>query len=151
MLYTMRNNYKPYKMRWEVFTRDNFTCQYCGQSAPDVIITVDHKIPVNAGGQDSLDNLVTACQACNFGKSDNVPPFWGVYSVTKRPGRPPVEPSMKQRVIAFLHQHEQATATQIAEALHCSRPAVSALLNTSPKFILTRKSQEGAFYRVSTT
>ena len=30
------------KMRFEVFKRDKFTCQYCGRKAPDVILEVDH-------------------------------------------------------------------------------------------------------------
>ena len=34
------------KLRFEVFKRDSFTCQYCGKSAPDVILHVDHILPV---------------------------------------------------------------------------------------------------------
>ena len=30
------------KIRFEVFKRDAFTCQYCGQMAPDVLLEVDH-------------------------------------------------------------------------------------------------------------
>lgn len=54
--------------RFEVFKRDAFTCQYCGATPPSVILHVDHITAVAAGGDNSLDNLVTACQPCNAGK-----------------------------------------------------------------------------------
>lgn len=57
-------------VRFEVFKRDNFTCQYCGAKAPDVILHVDHINPVSKGGDNEIINLVTACQPCNLGKSD---------------------------------------------------------------------------------
>ena len=37
-------------VRFEVFKRDGFKCQYCGASAPDVILEVDHIVPVAEGG-----------------------------------------------------------------------------------------------------
>lgn len=58
-----------YALRWQILERDNFTCQYCGQRAPDAKLEVDHKIPVSEGGKDEPDNLVTSCYACNRGKS----------------------------------------------------------------------------------
>jgi hypothetical protein len=58
------------KMRFEVFKRDKFTCQYCGRKAPDVILNADHLEPVAKGGRTSLLNLITACFDCNSGKSD---------------------------------------------------------------------------------
>lgn len=60
------------KVRFEVFKRDSFICQYCGQSAPDVILHVDHIQPVSKGGDNDIMNLVTSCQACNSGKSDRL-------------------------------------------------------------------------------
>lgn len=58
------------KIRFEVFKRDSFTCQYCGCKAPDVILEVDHINPVAKGGKNDLMNLVTSCFDCNRGKSD---------------------------------------------------------------------------------
>lgn len=58
------------KTRFEVFKRDSFACRYCGARAPSVVLHVDHVIPVAAGGDDRLINLVTACFDCNAGKSD---------------------------------------------------------------------------------
>lgn len=57
-------------VRFEVFKRDSFTCQYCGQKAPDVILEIDHITPVAGGGTNDILNLVTACRACNAGKRD---------------------------------------------------------------------------------
>ena len=56
------------KVRFGVFKRDSFACRYCGATAPNVQLHVDHVIPVADGGTDDFDNLVTACAACNFGK-----------------------------------------------------------------------------------
>jgi 5-methylcytosine-specific restriction endonuclease McrA len=47
----------------EVFRRDNYICQYCGQ--PATWPTVDHVIPRFRGGECSWGNLVTACPQCN--------------------------------------------------------------------------------------
>lgn len=55
-------------LRFEVFKRDSFRCQYCGRSAPDVILEVDHIIPVAEGGKNDLLNLITSCRDCNRGK-----------------------------------------------------------------------------------
>lgn len=60
----------PKSVRFEVFKRDKFKCQYCGSSAPDVILEVDHIKPVSKGGTDDLLNLVTSCRDCNRGKSN---------------------------------------------------------------------------------
>lgn len=57
-------------VRFEVFKRDSFTCQYCGEKAPDVILEIDHITPVAGGGGNDILNLVTACRSCNSGKSD---------------------------------------------------------------------------------
>jgi 5'-3' exonuclease len=56
------------KIRFEVFKRDQFKCQYCGASAPDIVLHVDHINPVNNGGDNDILNLITSCQPCNSGK-----------------------------------------------------------------------------------
>lgn len=57
------------RIRFEVFKRDNFTCQYCGAKAPEVILEVDHIKPVKEGGINEIMNLITSCFDCNHGKS----------------------------------------------------------------------------------
>ena len=58
------------KIRFEVFKRDNFTCQYCGRKAPEIVLNVDHIEPVAKGGTNDIYNLVTSCFECNNGKRD---------------------------------------------------------------------------------
>lgn len=61
------------RLRYEVLRRDNYACRYCGAGAPDVKLTVDHVIPVTLGGSDEPQNLITACEPCNNGKSSTSP------------------------------------------------------------------------------
>ncbi len=58
------------KLRFEVFKRDKFTCQYCGKISPNVVLEVDHIDPVSKGGDNSILNLITSCFDCNSGKSN---------------------------------------------------------------------------------
>lgn len=62
----------PKKIRFEVFKRDKFTCQYCGKSAPDVVLNCDHVHPKAKGGKDDILNLITSCFDCNQGKKDRL-------------------------------------------------------------------------------
>lgn len=61
------------RTRYEVLKRDNHTCRYCGASAPDATLTVDHVTPVALGGTDDPSNLVAACRDCNAGKASTSP------------------------------------------------------------------------------
>lgn len=70
----------------EIFRRDDFTCQYCGQHS--AVLTIDHIIPRHRGGTHSWENLVTACPACNRRKGGRTPQEAGM---TLR--RLPFEPS----------------------------------------------------------
>lgn len=57
------------RLRYEILRRDNHTCRYCGVAAPDAPLRIDHVTPVALGGTDTADNLVTACEPCNSGKT----------------------------------------------------------------------------------
>ncbi|WP_326768604.1 HNH endonuclease [Streptomyces sp. NBC_01591] len=57
------------RLRYEILRRDNHTCRYCGATAPDAPLCVDHVTPVALGGTDTPNNLVTSCEPCNSGKS----------------------------------------------------------------------------------
>jgi hypothetical protein len=60
----------PPSLRFAVLERDGFKCKYCGRDASDGIkLTVDHINPAVLGGDDSMDNLIAACNECNAGKS----------------------------------------------------------------------------------
>ena len=41
----------------------------CGRNKDEVVVEVDHVIPVASGGTDELENLATLCRDCNRGKS----------------------------------------------------------------------------------
>ena len=56
-------------VRFAVFKRDGFVCQYCGAVPPKVLLEVDHIIPVCEGGGNDEANLITACFDCNRGKA----------------------------------------------------------------------------------
>lgn len=68
------------RLRFSVFHRDNFTCQYCGAQPPGVVLVCDHIVPVSQGGPNTLENLITSCEPCNQGKADR--------SLRDRPVRP---------------------------------------------------------------
>jgi hypothetical protein len=55
-------------LRFNVFKRDSFACQYCGATPPGSVLEVDHIHPVSQGGKNVIDNLITACFDCNRGK-----------------------------------------------------------------------------------
>ena len=64
------NNYftDPNKRR-ELFERDKWICQYCGEKVNRQNATLDHFIPKSKSGDDSKDNLRTCCLVCNGIKS----------------------------------------------------------------------------------
>jgi len=64
----------PPKLRFRVFMRDNFTCQYCKRTKEDdgVKLQADHIIAYSNGGETVFENLITACWDCNIGKSNMV-------------------------------------------------------------------------------
>lgn len=63
------------KLREFIKTRDNFTCCNCGNSThvePNLLLEIDHIIPVAKGGRTEEDNLQTLCWKCNRAKSDKI-------------------------------------------------------------------------------
>ena len=71
--------------RRNIFHRDNYTCQYCGnKTGPH---TIDHIIPKERNGGDSWENLVTACARCNLVKGNRSPEEMGM-ALIKKPVRP---------------------------------------------------------------
>lgn len=56
-------------LRFEIFKRDKFTCQYCGRTPPEVMLELDHIVPLSQGGSEEFSNLITSCFDCNRGKA----------------------------------------------------------------------------------
>jgi DNA-directed RNA polymerase subunit RPC12/RpoP len=57
--------YNVLENRLKVFERDNYKCHYCQKQLTRFTATLDHIQPVSRGGDNSYENLVTACLHCN--------------------------------------------------------------------------------------
>ena len=63
------------KFRQYIISRDNYTCQNCGNSVeyePNLLLEVDHIIPISKGGLTTEDNLQTLCWKCNRHKGSKI-------------------------------------------------------------------------------
>ena len=61
---------RPAFTRFNVFLRDRFACQYCGNREE---LTFDHLLPLSRGGRTTWDNVVAACAICNLKKGGRLP------------------------------------------------------------------------------
>ena len=59
--------------RQNVFERDEFHCQYCGNHFDTRELNLDHVIPRDKGGKNSWENIVTSCIRCNTRKANKLP------------------------------------------------------------------------------
>ena len=57
--------------RFEVFSRDKYTCQYCERETKE--LTLDHVIPRSRGGEHDWENVVSCCFSCNRRKAGRTP------------------------------------------------------------------------------
>ena len=79
--------YKLPPTRDNIFKRDDYTCVYCGYNDMRAM-TLDHVIPKSKGGEDTWENLVTACRGCNSEKDNLTIEEWGKeHPNPKRPHR----------------------------------------------------------------
>lgn len=63
----------PNDLREAIKRRDNYTCCICGNSVlnePNLLLEVDHIIPISKGGKTEASNLQTLCWRCNRAKSN---------------------------------------------------------------------------------
>ena len=89
---------RPAFTRFNVFLRDRFSCQYCGDFFPAPELTFDHVTPRSKGGQTTWENVVTACSPCNLVKGSRLPREAGMFPLIR-----PVAPSS-----ILLQQHGRA-------------------------------------------
>jgi 5-methylcytosine-specific restriction endonuclease McrA len=73
--------------RKNVFLRDDYICQYCGEPFEPKHLTCDHIVPKSRGGITEWSNIVTSCIYCNLKKGDKLPEEGGMHPL-KKPSRP---------------------------------------------------------------
>ncbi len=80
--------------RINVYTRDDFTCQYCGEKKSFDELNYDHVVPRSAGGRTVWENIVTSCYSCNSRKANRTCDEAGMWPVRppKRPTSLPLTP-----------------------------------------------------------
>ena len=74
----------PAFTRFNLFLRDEFTCQYCGAKGE---MTFDHVTPRSRGGRTTWENVVASCGKCNLRKANLTLRQAGM-SLKRRPMRP---------------------------------------------------------------
>ena len=74
-----------------LFARDRYTCQYCGRHKRELghreFLTRDHLLPICRGGDNSWENVTTACTRCNHKKANRTPEEAHMH-LRSRPGEP---------------------------------------------------------------
>ena len=73
--------------RANVFTRDSFSCQYCGTRKAPRELSYDHVVPRVQGGKTVWENIVASCYDCNGRKRGRTPEQAGMKLL-----RSPVKP-----------------------------------------------------------
>jgi 5-methylcytosine-specific restriction endonuclease McrA len=83
--------------RQNIFIRDNWTCQYCGDIKNPKDLTWDHVIPKAQGGVASWENIATACFPCNQNKANRTPTQAGL-TLIQMPYKPKSLLELKIRI-----------------------------------------------------
>ena len=72
LVYLVKRPYAPRKLsKKEIFLRDHYTCQYCGNKTQN--LTLDHVVPRRQHGAHTWENVVAACSKCNLRKAGRTP------------------------------------------------------------------------------
>ncbi len=71
-----------------IYTRDDWTCQYCRVPLSKATATLDHVLPKSRGGDFSFRNLVACCHNCNQAKKNRTPEEAGMV-LERMPFTPP--------------------------------------------------------------
>jgi 5-methylcytosine-specific restriction endonuclease McrA len=59
--------------RFNIYSRDRNTCQYCGQRFARSDLNLDHVVPRSQGGLSRWENVVCSCHGCNRRKGGRTP------------------------------------------------------------------------------
>ena len=89
---SLKNYVKPPQWpaftRFNLFLRDKFSCQYCGEMSD---LTFDHLLPRSKGGETTWENVVTACSKCNLKKANHL-----YHVANMKPMQWPYKPNVHQ-------------------------------------------------------
>jgi 5-methylcytosine-specific restriction endonuclease McrA len=94
LLNAFRRHKKPVKFsRVNIYGRDDYRCQYCGEGRSINELTYDHVVPRAQGGKTVWSNIVTACTDCNAKKGNRTPAQAGM-KLLKQPMQPTATPAL---------------------------------------------------------
>jgi hypothetical protein len=102
--------------RFNVFSRDNNTCQYCGEKLPRSELNLDHVIPRSQGGLSTWENMVCSCFTCNRVKGGRMPEEASMRLIRK-PFRPEWTPFMLE-TFSFKRYHEWRPYLNMVDAAY---------------------------------
>ena len=102
--------------RFNVFARDNNTCQYCGEKLPRSELNLDHVVPRSQGGLSTWENMVCSCFTCNRIKGGRMPEEAGMRLIRK-PFRPEWTPFMLE-TFSFKRYHEWRPYLNMVDAAY---------------------------------
>ena len=80
--------------RQNIYARDKYKCQYCGQRFSSEELTYDHVIPRSRGGKTEWENIVTCCVDCNRRKGGRTPAEAGM-KLIRKPVKPTWIPALR--------------------------------------------------------
>jgi 5-methylcytosine-specific restriction endonuclease McrA len=79
--------------RKNLFARDGYRCQYCGQTRPMSQLSLDHVVPRSQGGKTTWENVVCSCTGCNSRKGGRTPQE-AAMRLLSHPAKPHANPGM---------------------------------------------------------
>lgn len=109
------------RTRYEILRRDQYTCRFCGASAPQVLLEIDHVVPRTAGGTDAPANLQVLCEDCNAGKAASMPERWLVAETKRaaRDGRRKPPEDDYSEMFAYMDAYAELEALPTERVLRC--------------------------------
>ncbi len=89
--------------RKNLFARDGYRCQYCGQTRPMSQLSLDHVVPRSLGGRTTWENVVCCCLVCNSRKGGRTPVQAGMRLLTI-----PVQPRANPAIAVSMRDERYA-------------------------------------------
>ncbi len=106
--YTPGSKNKINYSRSNIFVRDEFTCQYCGNEFKREELDLDHVVPKSQGGKKSFTNIVASCKPCNREKADRTPQEAGM-TLLRTPFKPKFRSAIAFRACINNYPEEWST------------------------------------------